>query len=213
MTPRRRLVLGLIAVVLAGAGAWVGAQILTGPDDPGGEPPDREAGRRFQAVLAQLVLRDAGLSSRQEPLALSAADINAFLAGNVEIRDPPVWPVRVWIDANGIGAGGTTTAGRLLGRGVTPSIEAILPGAVGSYPVWVAASGEIVVRAGRAEFQAHTAMIGRQRVPVAVLWRFLGGRPSALIWRMPRVVERVDVEPGRLLIHTRRAGARPAPQG
>ena len=45
------------------------------------------------------------------------------------------------------------------------------------------------------------------------LWRVLGGRPVALVWRMPRVVERVDAEPGRLLIRTRRPGRDPGAPG
>jgi hypothetical protein len=170
--------------------------------------PDPQAGPRFQSVLAQLLLREGGLSSRQDPLPLSAADINAFLAGHVKVTDPPVWPVQVWIDAGGVGAGGVTTLGRLVTAGLNPGLGKVLPAAVGDLPLWVGASGGIEVRSGRAEFVAHTAWIGRQRVPVTLLWRALGGRPSALIWRMPRVVERVDTEPGRLLIHTRPAGAR-----
>jgi hypothetical protein len=112
------------------------------------------------------------------------------------------------MDADGVGAGGVTTFGRLVATGVSPLLGRLLPGPVANCPVWVAASGQIAVREGRAEFLAHTAAVGRQRVPVSVLWRLLGGRPVALAWRMPRVVERVDVEPGRLLIHTRRAPAR-----
>jgi hypothetical protein len=122
----------------------------------------------------------------------------------VEVRSPPVWPVRVRIDAHEVELGGTTTLGRLLQAGLGSWDNQAVPGLIGDRPVWVAARGQIAVRGGRAEFLAQVATIGRQRVPVAALWRLLGGRPPALAWRMPRVVERVDIEPGRLLIHTRR---------
>jgi hypothetical protein len=206
--PSRRglLVLALLILGIAAAGTWVTTMALGWPDQAQPTPPDAAAGRRFQSVLAQLLLRDTGLSSRQDPLVLSAADVNAFLAGHVEVRDPPVWPVQVWIDAHGVGAGGVTTLGRLVSAGMSSGLGRALPTSIGDCPLWVAASGEIVVRGGRAEFVARQAWIGRQPVPVAVLWRLLGGRPSALIWRMPRVVERVDAEPGRLVIHTKRPG-------
>lgn len=208
MAPRlaRRglVVLALVALGVAASGTWLALMALGWPEEASPASPDPAAGRRFQSVLAQLLLRETGLSSRQDPLVLTAADVNAFLAGHVEVRDPPVWPVRVWIDVHGVGAGGVTTLGRLVSTGVSQELGRALPAAVGDCPLWVAASGEIVVREGRAEFVARRAWVGRQPVPVAVLWRLLGGRPSALIWRMPRVVERVDVEAGRLLIHTRR---------
>jgi hypothetical protein len=208
MARRAALVLALVIVGAAAAGTWLTVMALGWPDQAYPASPDPKAGRRFQSVLAQLLLRDAGLSSRQDPLVLSAADVNAFLAGHVEVRDPPVWPIQVWIDADGVGAGGVTRLERLVAAGMSARLRRVLPAAVRDCPLWVAASGRIVVREGRAEFLAHTAWIGRQRVPVAVLWRLLGGRPTALDWRMPRAVERVDVEPGRLLIHTRRAGPR-----
>ena len=117
------------------------------------------------------------------------------------MRDAPVWPVRVRLDAGQLELGGATTLGKLLGRGL--GVGGIL-GPLGDYPMWVTVSGEVTVNGSRAEFVTRSAAIGRQRVPVSVLWRLVGGRPPALTWRMPKVVERVDVEAGRLVVHTRR---------
>jgi hypothetical protein len=200
--------LGLIALGLLVGAVAIGARLATSPDSR--DPPmeaDPQAGLQAQHVLAQLVLREAGLTSRQDPLVLTAAQVNAFLAGHVEVRAPPVWPVHVEIGSDGLELGGVTTLSRLVASGVGPSAAWLLPGFVGNRPVWIAARGDIaVLPGGHAEFRAHTAVIGRQRVPVAALWRAVGGRPQALAWRMPRVVDRVDLEPGRLLIYTRRAG-------
>src|SRR5262249_38046574 len=149
--------------------------------------------------------RDAGLSSRQEPLTLSAAEVNAFLSGHVQVKDSPVWPVQVRIGQDDIELGGATTLGRLVEGALGRNLAGVLPAGVSAYPVWVATQGQIAVSSGgRTEFQAQTATLGRQRVPVRALWQALGGRPSALAWRMPRIVERVAIEPGRLLIYTRR---------
>ncbi|HEY8200219.1 MAG TPA: hypothetical protein VII47_02595 [Actinomycetota bacterium] len=197
------LIVGSLVLLLGGGTVlW---RALAWPQ--GTEPlaSDPQAGLRAQSVLAQLLLREAGLSSRQDPLVLSAVEVNAFITGHVEVRDAPVWPVRVQIDPDGVELGGATTLGRLAEAGLGLALTRILPGSLRAYPVWIAARGQVVLASGgQAEFLAHTATIGRQRVPVSVLWRAVGGRPRALVWRMPRVVERVDIEPGRLLIHTRR---------
>jgi hypothetical protein len=199
---RRPVILAVVALTLAGSVAVLTGRLLAWPDAAAPLPPDPAAGHRFQSVIAQLLLRESGLSSRDDPLTLTAADVNAFLAGHVEVKDPPVWPVRVRLAVERLELGGATTLGTLLRRGL-----GICTGALGEYPLWIAISGEVTVNRGRAQFLAHGAMIGHQPVPVAVLWRLVGGRPPALTWRMPRVVERVSVEAGRVVIHTRRARA------
>src|SRR5262245_11236837 len=205
---RGSLIVVLAALLVAIGGSVILTRALATPDEAAPLAVDPQAGLRVQSAVAQLLLREAGLSSRQEPLVLSAAEVNAFLAGHVEVRDPPVWPVRVQIYPDGVELGGATTLGRLVETGLGRGLAAALPEALGAYPVWVAARGPITVSpSGRAEFLAEVGKIGRQRVPVTVLWRVLGGRPLALVWRMPRVVERIDVEPGRLLIYPRRPRA------
>lgn len=201
------MILGTLVLVLGGA--LVLGRALAWPEGAEALVPDPQAGAglRAQSVLAQLFLREAGLSSRQDPLVLSAAEVNAFIRWHVEVRDAPVWPVRVQIDLDGVELGGATTLGRLGEAGLGSALARILPEAIRAHPVWIGVRGQVVLAsAGQAEFRAHAATIGRQRVPVSVLWRAVGGRPRALVWRMPRVVERVDIEPGRLLIHTRRPG-------
>jgi hypothetical protein len=182
-------------------------RVLGGPDEAGSPALDPGAGVQAQSVLAQLLLREAGLSARQDPLSLTAAEVNAFLAQHVQIRDTPVWPVRVRIAADGVELSGVTTLGRILPAALGAWAGGMLPGSIGGEPVWIAVRGQVEVGAGgRTEFRAYSGVMGRQTVPVALLWRVLGGRPSALVWRMPRVVERVESQPGRLVIHTRARG-------
>ena len=201
------LCLGALALAVALGGAVVLGLALAWPEEAGTTATDPRAALHVQSVLAQLFLREAGLTSRQDPLMLTAGEVNAFLAGHVEVRDAPVWPVRVRIGSDEVELGGVTTLGRLLEAGFGSGPTRMIPGFVAGRPVWISARGQIAVdSAGRAEYLTHAATIGRQRVPVGVLWRTLGGRPRALVWRMPRVVERIDIEPGRLLIRTRRVG-------
>jgi hypothetical protein len=193
------LILG--GLVLGGGAAL--ARSLAWPRDaaPPQAPPD--AGLRVESALAQLFLREAGLSKRHDPLVLTAEEVNAFLAGHVEVRDSPVWPVRVQIYPAEVELGGPTTLGRLVEASMGARPAQVLPGPAAEHSVWITVRGSVAVSAGRAEFVAHTAAIGRQGVPLALFWKVVGGRPRALIWRMPRVVERVEIQPGRLVIHTR----------
>jgi hypothetical protein len=201
---RGPLLVILVALFLGVGGLVVLARTLAWPDQAGPAASDPQAGLHVQSVLAQLLLREAGVSSRQDPLVLTAAEVNTFLVEHVQVRDAPVWPVRVQIESHGVELGGATTVDRLITAAVGSGLGRLVPGSVGGRPVWIAARGQILVASGgRTEFQAHTGTIGRQTVPVALLWRMLGGRPPALVWRMPRVVDRVDIEPGRLVIHTR----------
>jgi hypothetical protein len=179
------------------------ARALSWPAEAASDRLDPDAGRRFQGVLAQLLLRESGLSVREDPLTLTTTEVNAFLARHVEVRDAPVWPVSVRLERGEVELGGATTLGRLVATGLGAGRDSVFPRLL-DYPVWVAVGGQVTVGDGRGEFVARTAAIGRQRVPVRVLWRLLGGQPRALHWRMPRIVERVDTEPGRLRIHTRR---------
>jgi hypothetical protein len=202
---------GLLIVASLAIGALGGillARALAGPDEAGMATPEPGAGLRVQSVVAQLLLREAGLSHRQDPLALTAIEVSTFLAEHVQIRDAPVWPVRVDIQADGVQLGGITTLGRLIPAAMGSWAGGILPGVIAGQPVWIAARGQVEVGSGgRAEFRVHSGALGRQAIPVALFWRILGGRPSALVWRMPRVVDRVESEPGRLVIYTRPRGA------
>jgi hypothetical protein len=164
-----------------------------------------------ESVLAQLLMREAGLTSRQEPLVLAAEEVNAFLAGHLQVRDSPVWPIRVQIYPGEIELGGPTTLGRLAEAGLGRPLAGLLPGTVAERPVWIATRGTVALMPdGHAEFVAHAAAIGRQGLPLALFWR-VGGRPRTLVWRMPRVVERAEVQPGRLVIHAAPGTGRASP--
>jgi hypothetical protein len=211
---RVRVWLTLGVLVLGGGTVVMLTRALALPEDAAPIGSDPQAGFRVESVLAQLLLREAGLSARQDPLVLAADEVNAFLAGHVEVRDSPVWPVRVRIYPTEVELGGPTTLGRLVEAGSAQPLAWLLPRSLADRPVWVATGGAVAVTSGgRAEFVPQRAAIGRQGLPLALFWSVVGGRPRTLVWRMPRVVERVEIEPGRLVIHTRRPGTRRAAPG
>jgi hypothetical protein len=160
-----------------------------------------------QHVLVQLALREAGVVAGVDPLVLTPAEVNAFLA-QLQIAHLPVRPLRVRLDRGSVQIGGPTPLGRLLERRGMPGVASALPGPARDYPVWLTLRARVVVRPGQGELLPDGARVGRQAVPVSWLWSLLGSRPGALTWSMPRVVERVEVTPEALVIHTRvRAGS------
>src|SRR5262249_11999610 len=201
------------ALVLGGASVIFLTRALAWPDQADGRKPPPEAGLRVESVLAQVLMREAGPAAPEDPLVLASEEVNAFLAGHVEVRDSPVWPVRVQIYPTEVELGGATTVRRLVEAGLGQPFGRLLPGPLAEGPVWISTRGTITVMPdGRAEFVPHAGTIGRQGLPRGLFWKVVGGRPRTLVWRMPRVVERVEIQTGRLVIHTRRpGGGRAAP--
>ncbi len=195
-----------LAVVLAsGAAALVLAVRLLG--QPDGIPPgDPQAGLRVQHVIAQILLRQEGLSRDTEPLVLDASDVNAFLARHAWVRDVPTeWPPGIRLGQGRVHVLARTSPGRLLRGRSGRWLLAALPAAVLDLEMWIGISGHLTVGNGEGRLMVDAADLGRQAVPVAWLWNLLGARPTELLaWRMPRIVERLEVLPDRLVIHTRR---------
>jgi hypothetical protein len=176
------------------------------PEAPAAEP-DAAAGLRVQHTVAQLALREAGLTSRSDPLVVTPAEANAFLQRHFHMADPPVWPLRVGLEAGAVEVAGPSTVGRLVERGGFGPLGTAIPAGLWGRPVWLTLRGRLVVRPGRGELVPDAARVGRQPVPVPWLWTLAGGRPPSLTWTMPRVVERIEVTTDGLVIHTRPRGA------
>lgn len=206
--PSRRTVLCVLApalVALAVASLWLVTRLLSLPGAIPPTPVDPGAGLRFQHGVAELLLRQGGLSRRSEPVVFTGPEITAFLAQHVDPGRRVLWPSAVRIEAGWIEVTGRAPLGRLLQGGPIQPLGAVLPSWLLDREVWVLARGRLGVRDGRGELLVDDVAIGRQRVPPGWLWRVLGVRgPDLLTWRLPRIVERVELEPGRLLVHTRR---------
>lgn len=195
--------------MLAGlVGLGLAARMLGQPDlTP--PPPDQAASFRVQHVLAELLLRQGGVSGRREPLAVTAPELNAFLARHVESRRLAVRPLVVRLEDGWLELMGRTSVGDALAGSVVGALGAVLPKAVLDLDLWLVTRGRLQVQEGEGAVVVDAARIGRQPVPPRWVWAVLGIRPDELLtWRMPRVVDHVAVEPGRLVIHTRAPRAR-----
>lgn len=202
---RRPLPVALLALALVTAGlvAVLAARLLSAPPAAGLPAPGPGAGARFQGALAQLLLRQAGLSSGRDPLVVTADEVNGFLSTHFQAHHLGVDRVAVRLAAGRLEIAARSSLGRLATRAGVPA-AGLVPDAALAVPVWLVLEGRIRLEGGRAAVEVDRLWIGRQRVPPWLFWRVLGTSPSeALSWRAPRVLERIDIEPGRLVAHTR----------
>jgi hypothetical protein len=200
------LMVGLAAVLAAAvAGAALSARLLGQPAAATADPPDRAAGLRAQHRLAELLMRSGGLAGHDRPVSLTATELNALLTRHVEARRLPLFPVVVHAGDGVLALAGRTSLRQLGPGSALHGLTTTLPGALLDLDLWVTVEGRLTVQAGDGEFVVERAAIGRQPVPPRWVWAVLGVDPrDYLVWRMPRVVAGVEVQPGRLLIHTRR---------
>ncbi len=201
--------LALAVVVGLGAAALV-ARLTAAPDTPTIlHPPDLSAGVRAQQHIAELFLRERGLSARTDPIVVPTPELNAFLARHVEGRRLVLRPLVVRAEDGWLEVAGRTSLRRTLARPGHRGPLALLPDSILDLEFWMAVRGHVEARGDYGELVLEGASIGRQPVPVAWLWPILGVSPSELLrWRMPRTVERLEVQPGRLVVHTRRRAGR-----
>jgi len=176
-------------------------------DEPTWTPPDEPTTPSLAAGLpeglAELLLRQAGLSRRNDPIVVSAAALSDFLARHLETRRSPVRPRGLRVGSGWVELLGRSSPRQLLAR----APASLLPDAILDLDLWLVLRGRVVLRDGHGELAVEETAIGRQRVPAAWVSRALRTAPGELLtWRMPRIVERVELEPGRLVLHTRRPG-------
>jgi hypothetical protein len=156
-------------------------------------------------------LRGAGRSARDEALVFSETEVAAFLARQLHDAGLQLSPVNVRLEATQVTAQGRLPLGALLqGPPVVWLSSVVSRQRLGS-PVWVTLTGTIAVeappgarRARYAEVTLIHSEIGRVSLPGWVVTLMVGPRGASLLrWRVPPVVDRVEVGDGKLTIRTR----------
>jgi len=198
------LLLGF-AIAPAALGAVLVSRILGQPAAALALPPAGPVSGGVPHVVAEIVMRGSGVSSRTEPIEMTAGELNGFLARHVETRRLSFRPVMVEARDGRLEVAGRTSLGQLAGGGWAGWMIARLPPSVRGLDLWVSAEGRLDVKPGEAEFAVDRTALGRQPVPAGWLWALLQIDPrEQLTWPLPRIVERIEVKPGRLVVHTRR---------
>lgn len=204
------LIVALVLGSLVAGGLWTWVAITRAPHlipvspmraDPGA------VGRR----LAEVGLREGNRSARGGPLAFSEAEAAAYLAQHLAEAGIRLAPISV-----------SFRNGRMITQGQLPlkvllrgppfeRVSGVIPRRILDAPVWITLTTTLRLDpapgAGRARYGETMLVeteIGRLSVPGWLLTLMLGPRGASLLrWQVPAVVERVDIDDGRLTIRTR----------
>jgi hypothetical protein len=200
-----------ISIVLAGlaavGGGLLGARLLAQPE-AALIPPGTGSGTRVQQALGELVMRATGVSSRTEPLVLTSGDLTEFMARHLQGRRLSLRPLVVQAGEDELQLAGRTSLGQLTARSWFHPFLARLPAAVQDLDLWVSVRGALVLHQGELDFAVRGALVGQQPVPPSWLWQTLGFDPEEqLRGQLPRVIERIELKPGRLILYTRHRGS------
>ncbi len=205
----------LLSVLLLGLGIIVGggivfsSSIFTLPEQPPTAQWTAADGQRAQQKIFELLRRETRKSSRADPLFFTDKEINAFLARHLdEAEGISFSPLVVRLEPGVAVIQGKTQLKALL-RGVLFNYLAqYLPATQADRPVWVEIKGRVRLEHGRIRkereflhFEPLGFQIGSLDAGTWFLSWMLG--PKLLRWPVPKVIEEVVVEEGRVVVMTR----------
>ena len=205
----------LIVVVLALMVVAVGVFFISGNllSNPAARPVSfsKADGYAAQQKLYEVVLREAGRSSRKNPISLTEREASAFLSRHLADTDRiPLSDLTVRFDSDEFVAQGQMPL-RALFQG--PLFSYLVPYITNTrldQPVWVAVRGRITIeqaglggrRYGNVTVTQFT--LGRQSVSPLLLYAVIGPSGGGLLeWPVPAVVESIQIQGGQAIIRTR----------
>lgn len=198
----------VILVVLVFAGTWAllfSTAIFSLPEKP--IHPDYTAsdGYRGQQKLAEIILRERQLSRGRAPVAITQRELNAFLANHLEEgQSIPLSPLAVRFTPGTIEIHGQTTLKRLFTGLPFSLLGEYLPQSYAQRPVWVTVQGRVKLDKHTGYFDILDFSLGKQPAPPWLLSWMLGRKGHGLLqWQLPASVDRIVIEEGRAVIHTR----------
>jgi len=207
------LIVLTVAGGLAAAGGWGLMRCLQSPARDA-VAFSREDGTRAQRKLLEL----ARERPRSEGLVISEAEVNAFVAYHIDPADFPLRdPIIRLREGGGVDIAGTVTLERVLRESSLTSLADLLPSGWTARPLWLTVNARTRVVTDRRRtlrLEARRLAIGRQRVPSVLLPLILD--PSMLRFMrigLPRDVQAVRVERGRVVIETTSPRPRTAAAG
>jgi hypothetical protein len=206
------LVVVLVVVVAVLGIVFLSGNITTPPDNVYPVRFTRSDGHSAQQKLFELVLRQSGRSSRQDPVVITEPEANGFLANHLaESADLPFSPMSVKFQNGHVEFRGQTPLRNLL-QG--PPFAQILPYVSDTRldtPLWVTVKGRIVIEpAAASSSRAYGRMdvsefaLGKQELGAWLLSFMLGSTSSRIFrFQVPPLVQEVQVQDGRIVIVTR----------
>jgi len=200
------LFLGLVAFILIGGFIFLG-YVFDYPENPEKLRPvySSEDGVRGQQKLAELLVREAGLSTRRDPIVITQRELNGFLARHLqESRGIPFSPLILRFGRGDVALEGGTTLATLLRSFPWRYLVNLFPSGSLERKVWVSLRGTARTSAGRMEIELTDFGLGKQSLPPSLFRWVIGSQGEELLsFRLPKSVERIEIEEGRAVITTR----------
>jgi hypothetical protein len=200
---------GLALLVLLGGAFFLSSNIFGTPEVPS-VAFSRSDGYSAQQKLYEIVQRQAGRSSRKDPISLTEAEANAFLSRHLDEGTVPLSPIVVRFKGDQFVVQGQTALRNLV---QSPPLSWALPYLPSRYlnrPIWVSVEGRITIEGhgestGRsADVTVNDFALGRQPISPFFLYALMGPSGRGLFhFRVPGVVESIDIQGGRAVIRTR----------
>ncbi len=201
------------AVGIAAAGViFLSSNILAEPDNVRAVPFTKADGYRAQQKFYEVLLRQSRRSTRVDPIVLSERELNAFLSSHLEeTAGLPLSPLSVaLLPHNVVELRGRTVLKHLMQGVPFAQLTPYLPQNRAEQLVWVRVRGQIEMdrdpirpTGGHGQLEVTEFALGTQPIGAWVLKLMLGqvGR-TILRWQVPRVVQSLETEDGRLIVRT-----------
>jgi hypothetical protein len=206
------LIILILVVVVAGAVfVFMSANVFDIPDVKA-PPVSRSEGHAAQQKFLEIASRQAGHSSRRDPVVLTERELNSFLARHlVESARIPLDPVFTRLTRGYFEIQGQTPFRNLLQGPPFAQILPYVPAGRLDAPVWVTLRGTVVVEPTGPGSQRMVARLrltdlrlGKQPLAPSLLMLLLGPTGRRLTgFPVPSVIDSVQIEDGRLVIRTR----------
>jgi hypothetical protein len=196
------VVLLAVAIVAVGGAIGAGRRILATPDVAGLPTPTAADGSRAQRKVFDLVRR----TRDPRPVTLTEAEVNALLMHHlVEARGVRIAAVGArLVGDDRVELTGRAPLHQLFEEAGIPLLNDVLPKRWQDRPVWLHVGARVRVDPGprpQLRLEVEDFAVGRQRLPARLLRLLLDPAALGLLrWPLPEHVQRVTVEPGRVVI-------------
>lgn len=206
------LIVLLVAIVLGVAGILYLSANIYGSPEVVLTPFTQSDGFAAQQKFFEVLRRETGRSSRQDPIVLTDREATAFLSRHLEqSAGLPLAPITVRFLRREILIQGRTQLRNLLQGPPFAQLLPYLPEQRLNQPVWITLRGPISVESGVGGSAARYGKIavtefalGKQPVNSWLLTIMMGPSSVYLLrWQVPSNVESVEIEEGQLVIRTR----------
>jgi hypothetical protein len=197
----------LVGVLLVGVGGVLfSASIFATPEGAGSSEYTVQDGRAAQQKLAEILLRERGLSRTKGPVIITQRELNGFLAHHLEESDRiPMSPLSVRLTPGLAEVQGRTTLGRLFGGLPFSLLADYLPRSYVEQPIWVTLRGRVKHDRSKGALEVLEFSLGNQPIAPWLLSWMLGRKGQRLFhWQVPNAVERIVIEEGRIVVTTRK---------